>query len=153
MFGNISPFVPMCEFKFKKKNEFIIEKRRFFPGYVFLESDMEGYELVSRSNIFISRSEYIYKFLMYGHGNLDWIYNMRDEEIQNLKKLWNTDHCVEISKGFIEGDRVVITEGSLEGYESNIKIINRHKMQATLEIEIMGALRELTVGLEIISKT
>ena len=52
----------------------------------------------------------------------------------------------------IVGDRVTITEGPLAGYESYIKKINRHKMEAVVQIEMMNAPRDVTVGLEIVKK-
>lgn len=46
----------------------------------------------------------------------------------------------------------MITDGPMIGRESQIKRIDRHKMIAIVEIELMGAKREMKLGLEIIKK-
>ena len=69
-----------------------------------------------------------------------------------LEKLLGRNKVVEYSVGFIENDRVVITEGPLVGLESNIIHIDRHKRICTLEIEMLGQKREVKVSLEIVSK-
>jgi transcriptional antiterminator NusG len=55
--------------------------------------------------------------------------------------------------GVIEGDRIIVTKGPLQGFESLIKKIDRHKRKATIEITLMGLPLAVDVGLEVISKT
>ena len=45
-----------------------------------------------------------------------------------------------------------ITSGPLVGMESRIKKINRHKREALVEMEVMGAVREVRVMLEVVGK-
>jgi len=59
---------------------------------------------------------------------------------------------IESSIGFIEGDRIYIEKGPLEGRESMIHKINRHKMEALIDLEIMGGLRQVAIGLEVLRK-
>lgn len=61
-------------------------------------------------------------------------------------------HVVQMSEGFIEGDRVLVTRGPLKGHELEIKRINRHKREAELEVPILGRTKRIKVGLEIVSK-
>ena len=64
----------------------------------------------------------------------------------------NEKQEVEMSIGIIEGDRVHIFEGPLQGMEGLIRKIDRHKRMAYLEVEMFGRMVEMRVGLEIIEK-
>lgn len=46
---------------------------------------------------------------------------MRESDKQLLLKLCNNNYCIEVSKGIIVGDQIIITEGPFEGRESIIK--------------------------------
>lgn len=56
------------------------------------------------------------------------------------------------SVGIIEGDKIVVTSGPLVGKGGCIKKINRHKHEAIVEMEVMGAVREVRVMLEVVEK-
>ena len=60
---------------------------------------------------------------------------------------------MEMSVGYIEGDACTVTSGPMQGFTGVIKKIDRHKKIAVLEVEFFGRNTEVTVGLEIISKT
>ena len=77
---------------------------------------------------------------------------MRMSERSSLKNLYGDKHCIEASTGIIEDDRVKINEGALIGKEHVIKKINRHRREAVIEVCLMGSLREIIVGLEIVEK-
>ena len=151
----LRPFVPMYDARFKQAGRIIQEKRRLLPGYVFVEMDIDEIDFYIMTYPLILRTEHAYKVLRYNakhRDSTDYSFKIKEEEQQVLLKLYNDAYCVEMSQGFIEGDRIIITEGSLIGLESYIKKINRHKMEALIELELMGDIRELTVGLEIVSK-
>lgn len=146
-------FVPMYNTRFRKAGKVVLEKRRLFPGYIFIESDIEGTEFYITVKPFITRSEKALNLLRYGReyeGN--YSFEMNQNEQQTLLRLYNNEHCVEMSQGFIVDNSVTITDGPLMGFESRIKKINRHKMEAVVQIEMMGAMRDITVGLEIVKK-
>ena len=148
----IRPFIPMFDAKFRNSGKVFLEKRRLFPGYVFIETEMSGIEFYMTIRRLVVRSDHMLKILRYGNMDSDCSFVMKEEERQAFLKLCNNDRCVEISQGFIEGDQIVITDGPLFGFESLIKRINRHKMEATLEVELMGDKREVIVGLEVVKK-
>ena len=148
----LNPFIPMYEAIFKNAGRIHKEKRRLFPGYVFLESDIAGTDFYMAARPYIIRSEHSLKLLRYGRGVDDKAFEMKEAEYQVLSKLYNKEHCVEMSKGLIVGDRAVITSGPLMGFESCIKRVHGSKMEAVVEIEMMGAFREVKVGLEILDK-
>ena len=144
----VRPFVPMHEACFKKD---VFQKRRLFPGYIFVEAALGETEFSINTYSRIAQSRFLIRLLRYG-GRDNYSFVMNEKEREIFTKLYNDEHCVEMSQGFFEGDRVVITDGPLIGFESCIKRINRHKMEATLELELMGSIRLVTVGLQIVEK-
>lgn len=74
------------------------------------------------------------------------------EEEEYLKRLQDEEHVVRYSEGWLEGDRLVISEGALKGYEGKIKKILRHKRLVVLEVPLLGRKVEVTLGLGIVEK-
>lgn len=70
-----------------------------------------------------------------------------------IESFTNNQHIIETSTGFIEGDKIIITEGPLVGHESQIKRIDRHKKIAELDISMFGQIRKIKVSCEILTKT
>jgi len=149
----LKSYVPMYEFRFRKAGQKIIEKKRWFPGYIFFESAMNGLDFYLTVKPYITRSDYALKLLRYGDENINESFEMKDDESKVLLKLLDDERCVKMSVGLIEGSKIIINTGPLIGFEGLIKRINRHKMEATVELSFFGAIREVTVGLEIISKS
>lgn len=59
---------------------------------------------------------------------------------------------MKMSKGVIEGDRVMVTRGPLKGHEALIARIDRHKRLAWVDMDMFGRHKTIRVGLEIVSK-
>jgi transcription antitermination factor NusG len=51
-----------------------------------------------------------------------------------------------------KGITIRITSGALTGFESRIKKINRHRREAVVEMQIMDAVREVSLMLEVVEK-
>ena len=62
------------------------------------------------------------------------------------------DRTVEMSEGFVEGGRVVVTSGPLVGKEVLIKKVNRRKRTAEVELSICGRRITAKVGLSLTRK-
>lgn len=146
---NIVPFIPMLETLFIRAGKVKKELNIMFPGYVFIESDLESKELRQRTLHFIRSSKDVIGIL--GYGNSDEIV-VREDERAALMRFYNDNHCIESSMGFIEGDKFYIESGPLVGMESVIKEINRKKMEASFQLEFMGNITQFTVGLELLRK-
>lgn len=145
----IVPFIPMSETLFKRAGKVKKELNIMFPGYVFIESDLESMEFLLRIHHFVKRSKDIIRVLRY--GNSDEI-AVREDERATLLRFCNDDYCIESSIGFIKGDKFYIESGPMVGMESVIKEINRKKMEASFELEFMGNIMRFTVGLELLRK-
>ena len=115
-----------------------------------IDTDLIADKLKFELRMNIAVKKYIYSILHYGENKKDVV--VRKEERLHLERLFNTDFCVKGSVGFIEGDMIMVTSGALIGMEIRIKRINRHKYEAIVELDIMGAVRQVIVMLEVITK-
>lgn len=79
---------------------------------------------------------------------------LQEEEEAYLRKLGLGDsgHVLEYSEGYLEGEKLVVTSGALEGYEGRIKKILRHKRLVVLEVPLLGRTVEVTLGLGVVEK-
>lgn len=77
---------------------------------------------------------------------------LSEDEKEFLLGFCYDEYIVEDSKGFIVGDKVFVTSGPLQGRESVIKKIDRHKRHAEIELMWFGDLKQVSVALEIVSK-
>ena len=75
------------------------------------------------------------------------------EEAIFLLKFGKEKHIVDLSQGYIEGDKINIISGPLVGYEGMIKKIDRHKRVAYIEVKLFDQITMVQVGLEIIGKS
>lgn len=136
-------FVPYSEQERKYQGEWHREYKVLFPGYVFLVSE-------DKAELFYQLKRVIGLTKLLGTG--DEIVPLSEDEIRFLTAFGREDQVVEMSEGFIENDRVVITSGPLQGNEGLIRKIDRHKRKAYLEIDMFGRKLKTQVGLEIVRK-
>ena len=81
------------------------------------------------------------------------IYPIYPQEAMFLTKFSNRNHVVDMSRGVIDNDKIIITDGPLMNLEGYITKIDRHKRIAYVDVELLGKITRVQVGLEIISKT
>lgn len=142
-------FIPKVTKLFKRKDELRKEDVPLFKNYVFVKSKSNTIEFQEYIQHEIQHMTGFIKLLKHDNEGTESLY---PHEKEFLMKFANKDHVINQSQGFIEGDKIVITEGPLIGHESLIRKIDRHKRIAQLDIEMFGDKRTITVGLEIISK-
>ena len=149
----IEAFVPQSEYYYRNKKSREIgrqyRKRPLFPGYVFIETNMESKEFLKFFGQYIHDSADIIKILRYGESDEIAI---TLEERRRFEYLFKGKRCIEYSKGFIIGDKVIIENGPLIGHEGNIRYINRHNREAIIEIELFEKTLSAKVALEIVKK-
>ena len=142
-------FYPKKKVVYRKQGIKTLVDKPMFPNYIFIDSELDHVNFSSE----ISKLKYIkdgiLKEVKYDNEGTSALY---EQEQIFLEKLLGRNRIVEYSIGFIENDRVIITEGPLMGLESNIIHIDRHKRVCTLQIEMLGQKREVKVSLEIVSK-
>lgn len=136
-------FIPCYEEKKRIRGVWTIQKRRLFPGYVFLVAG-------NLEQISFQLKHIIGRTRLLGIG--DEIIPLTDEEIQFLVAFGGEKQVVEMSEGIIEGAEVKILSGPLQGREALIRKIDRHKRKAYLELKMFGRMQKVQVGLEIVEK-
>jgi transcriptional antiterminator NusG len=143
------PFIPMKVWPFMLGG--VIQKRQkpCFPGYLFVQSVMPPLEVRGLIPLIYQFTD-AFCFLNYGADRLDMA--LMPQERSNLEKLLGDEFCMEPSTGFLEGDRVRVITGALAGSESLIKKINKRKKTAIIEVPLFGALREVSLMLELMEK-
>lgn len=145
----LDAFMMTMEVVHRKEGKSFLVKKNMFPGYLFVESDLEQVDFWLLLKSLSSRVSYFMKLLTFDNEGTSALY---PHEKEYLESLLNDKRVMEHSIGFIEGNQVIITDGPLMGYESKIVKIDRHKRRALLEIDFIGEIRHVNVSLEIISK-
>lgn len=137
-------FLPRYERMKRYHKEWHREQALLFPGYVFMVSDKPN-ELY----IALRRIPELTKLL----GDSGSAVALYHEEVEFLLHFGRRKHVVEMSTGYIEGDRVTVVSGPMMGYEGKIKRIDRHKRIAVLLVPFFGREMEIRVGLEVVNKS
>ena len=136
-------FLPKYERSRKLKGQWVRLKEVLFPGYLFFISEYIDELAGQLKNI----PEFA-KILCAEQTPVA----LAPHETEFLQKYMNKDKVVEMSLGFLAGDRLVVTEGPLKDYQGKIVHIDRHKRLATLEIEFFGRIVKMKVGVEVVRK-
>jgi transcriptional antiterminator NusG len=146
-----TPFIPHKAWPYVRKKVVQKEIKICFPGYVFIRSLKSANEALSEIQSAIYRIKEAYYFLYYGSDKQD--ITLRENERIYIERLMNIEFCMDSSLGFIEGDCVKIISGALMGLESVITKINKQKRTATIDMEMFGNKRQVTLMLELLEKT
>lgn len=131
------------ETKRKYQEEWHLEQKTMFPGYLFLITDQ-----IEEIFLYLRKVPELTKVLGYG----DDVVPISEKEEAFLTKISGGGNIVEMSYGIQVGDKIIVKEGILKGLESVIRKIDRHKRKALIEIEMLGEIRQVEIGLEITQK-
>lgn len=117
--------------------------KTMFPGYVLLETDLiQDFFLHSRN------SPHVIRFLRENSHFLE----VKKDEIEQILRLADYQGLIEISKAFVENERVRITEGPLLGREGIIKKIDKRKGRAKVKFTINQKVFLIDLGIEFMKK-
>lgn len=131
------------EIERKYLGEWHKEKKKMFPGYLFLVTDQ-----IEEAQLQLKKVPQMTKLL----GTGKEVIPISEAEELFLRRLSGDEGNVEISTGIKIGDEIKVNSGSLKGLESKIKKIDRHKRKAFIEMEFLGETRLVEVGLEVVEK-
>lgn len=137
-------FIPYYEKTKKYRGSWHNSVEILFPGYVFMITDQKDDLRVKVKNIpgFIR---------ILGDGSE--VIPLNDKEIDFLSQFGENDHLVRLSQGYIENEKIIITQGPMKNFTGQIKRIDRHKRTAIIAMDFFGRATDIHVGLEIIHKT
>ena len=148
-FEQVEAFIPKKVKFYKNKGIVHKEISLLFPNYVFIQTALEHKEFMALVQTHLRVIEGFYKVLQHDKQGLEVIL---PSEKQFLQQFTNAQHVIEESIGFIENDKVIITQGPLKGHESMIVKIDRHKRIAFLDFTMFGLPKTISVGCDIIKK-
>ena len=114
-----------------------------FPSYIFIETD--------HIKEFVNNIKWFPGFNVVLHIDELYCPLYKHEELLILK-LINEHDIIDISEGYMEGDKVRVTSGPLVGMEGDIKRIKRRQGAAILEMNIFNRVTEVSLGLDLIEK-
>ncbi|MCC8150398.1 MAG: antiterminator LoaP [Lachnospiraceae bacterium] len=132
-------FVPYSENRMKFHGQWRTQKRRLFPGYVFLDTDD-----IQETAIRLSRMSDMTKILGVG----DEIVPLTEEEVSFMQQLGGDAQVVRLSKLMLDGTQVRVLNGPLKGKEGLICKIDKHKRRVYLEVEMFHRTQRIEVGFE-----
>jgi len=131
--SEFQPFIPMKEVIFRRKGIDNIELKMLFPGYVFMQTNVEADLIFDKIKILVRSYSSIYSVLHYD-GNEKNIALNRHERI-SLEQLMDENFCIKGSIGIITDGILHITSGPLMGMENKVNKIDRHKRSAIVTLE------------------
>lgn len=145
----LNAFTPKMKVVFRKQGISELVEKIMFPGYLFIESELEQAAMDEQIKELRMQKTGIVKLLKFDKEGTP---ALRSEEKDYLERLLGKNKVLEHSTGLIQGNQVIITEGPLRGFESQIVKIDRHKRRAVLELELCGQPTRVSVSLEIVQK-
>lgn len=125
-----------------------VVEQNLYPGYLFIDTD-HPMDLLQRGKCSKGKILFHYTRLLLTDREL---HPLSQQEQSLLRHLLGADDTCHMSKGYLEGDQVVLTEGPLIGMEGCIRSINRHKKTAKITTRILDRDVNVVVGLEIVKK-
>lgn len=124
--------------------------KRFFPGYLFIQSDavIDFYTRLREVKTagFLATMTRIL-------GRDEGFLPLSDREEKAILSLIGRDHHAGMSYGRIRDGKLTITRGPLTGREGDIIRIDRHKKTAVLSMPFLGRDVQVRLGLEITEKS
>ena len=141
-------FAPRFKKRIKRAGVWHLVDAAFVPGYLFVATDdaerlwRELHSVPALTKVLKAAVEGGAGFVPLGPEETTWL--------ERLTKPF--ERTVDFSEGYAIGNRVVVTSGPLKGYENEIIRFDRHKRYGFIRFEIAGRVKELKVGLEIVSR-
>ncbi len=135
------PFILENERMYRIKGKWIADRKPLFPGYLFVDTgDPIWFDYLLRKRFRPIK-------LLRVDGE---IASIKPEEEEYFKLLGGEEHVVRYSEGYRRKDRVEIISGAFKGFKGEIKKLDRHNRQATIELPLMGRMVEVNIGLGIV---
>lgn len=136
-------FTMLGERKYRIRGKWELKRYILFSGYVFIETaDIEDFRLR------LYEIETMTKVLKIG----DDVVPIEPEEEEFLKLLGGKEHVAEYSEGYLEGEKLIVTEGAMQGFEGKVKRLDRHRRLVTIEVQLLGRLVEIQLGLGVVRR-
>lgn len=135
---DVHAFIPRMETYIHSKDEIILKV--MFPGYLFIETNMNQKEFDILLNLLNEEKDGIIKEL-----KKDDVSALTDDEIQLMYQLLNRNGILKMSEGYKVNGKTMITKGPLLHFQDEIIDTNKRDMFAILDIKFLN--RNIKAGL------
>lgn len=126
------------------------ETKALFPGYFFIKTKeklqrQQSQEIIHKVNL--GQTPLLLRIL--GKNDSDFLTNIPSEEMGIILELTAEGEEIGVSRVAKENHRFRILSGPLKDREVMIKKINARKKRITVELNLLGEIREIQLGAEI----
>lgn len=135
---DVHAFIPRMETYIHSKDEIILKV--MFPGYLFIETNMNQKEFDILLNLLNEEKDGIIKEL-----KKDDVSALTDDEIKLMYQLLNRNGILKMSEGYKVNGKTIITKGPLLHFQDEIIDTNKRDMFAILDIKFLN--RNIKAGL------
>lgn len=135
---DVHAFIPRMETYIHSKDEIILKV--MFPGYLFIETNMNQKEFDILLNLLNEEKDGIIKEL-----KKDDVSALTNDEIQLMYQLLNKNGILKMSEGYKVNGKTIITKGPLLHFQDEIIDTNKRDMFAILDIKFLN--RNIKAGL------
>ena len=135
---DVHAFIPRMETYIHSKDEIILKV--MFPGYLFIETNMDQKEFDILLNLLNEEKDGIIK-----KKKKDDVSALTDDEIQLMYQLLNKNGILKMSEGYKVNGKTIITKGPLLHFQDEIIDTNKRDMFAILDIKFLN--RNIKAGL------
>lgn len=142
-------FYPLYESSYKKGGTRRTVTRVLFPGYLFL--DVEHSRTAERLEELEERLSGLTQFHhLLTTGKVCTPVSIQEQDF--LAKHTDAGYVVAMSRGYMAGREVTITEGAFAGYHGQLKYVDRHNRYGVMAVRLGERDVDMRFGLEIIWK-
>ena len=141
---SIKAIVPMKRMREMKQGTWHAVLRVIFPGYVFLVADMDASTYYR-----IKPVPGVIKLLGDDKGPI----SIREDEVNLILRLTQDGDPLGLSEVFVEGSKITVVSGPLQGLEGKIIKLDARRFRAKVNISLMGEPRIVELPVNVIKKS
>jgi transcriptional antiterminator NusG len=140
---DVAVVCPKRRLKIRKLGKWSVKIKPLFPGYVLVNGNFNVEEYYKTKRV-----PGLYRVLKSGLKPV----KVPLGEIDFIIKAITGEDTIGISTGYVENERVIITNGPLTSLEGNIVSVNKRKGRVRVKLSFLGEERHVDLGIDIIEK-
>lgn len=136
--GKLQAFIPQMESYHRLSNQILL--KTMFPGYVFIKSELNQSEFDALLSSLSDERNGIIKELKKSEVSA-----LTKDEIDLYQRLWNQNGILEMSEGYKENGKTIVTKGPLLLFQEEIIATDKRDMVAVLKLNFLD--RNIKAGI------
>ncbi len=139
--GEFRAVVPKRRMRERKEGKWEEKVRTLFPGYILLNG-----QIGSRRYEMIKDIPGVIRILRDSDGPQE----ISENEIGVISRLTADNEIIDLSRVYVEGEKVVVVEGPLLGLDGSIRSIDKRKGRVKVIFNLMGEPREVELSVTLV---